>query len=138
MRTKLSFLALLTLVVIFSACESNHMFKSEKKIKSDIQGTWDMIVFRSDEADQNWIITADTLYIMLEKTVGSATFDTVARVPYKIDVTVSAPYLIIDNIVTPTPEYNKKWTITQLDTKVLAIACDYKDGGVLQKEFVKR
>ena len=67
MRTKLSFLALLTLVVIFSACESNHMFKSEKKIKSDIQGTWDMIVFRSDEADQNWIITADTLYIMLEK-----------------------------------------------------------------------
>ena len=114
------------------------MFKSEKKVKQDIQGKWDMVVFRSDEKDQNWIINSDSLYILLEEAVGSGTFDTVARIPYKIDVTISAPYFIVDGIESPTTEYNKKWTITQLDTKVLAIACDYKAGGVLQLEFVKR
>ncbi|HNR19159.1 MAG TPA: hypothetical protein PKN75_03260 [Bacteroidia bacterium] len=113
------------------------MFKSEKKIKSDIQGTWDMIIFKTDELDQTWIFTSDSLYLLRQESLGSSNYDTVDVVDYKIDVTVSAPYVIVDGIELD-PEYNKKWTITQLDTKVLAIACDYKNGGVLQKEFVKR
>lgn len=137
MRNILSFLFLIAMAATLTSCESNHMFKSEKKIKSDILGTWDMIIFKTDELDQNWIFTADSLYILRQEALGSANFDTVDVVDYKIDVTISAPYMIVDGIELD-PEYNKKWTITQLDTKVLAMACDYKNGGVLQKEFVKK
>jgi hypothetical protein len=136
MSTKLLSLFAFTAAIVFAGCESNHLFKSEKKIKKDIIGKWDMIVFRTTESDQNWIFTSDSLYI-LKDSVQNGVFDTIDVITYKIDATLSAPYLIVDGL-TIDLEYNKKWTITQLDTKVFAIACDYKEGGVLQKEFVKR
>ena len=136
MSTKLLSLFAVAAAIIFSGCESNHLFKSEKKIKQDIIGKWDMIVFKADDSDENWIFTQDSLYV-LKDNIQDGVFDTIDVITYKIDATLSAPYLIVDGL-TINPEYNKKWTITQLDTKVFAIACDYKQGGVLQKEFVKR
>lgn len=139
MNTKLISLFAFAAAIIFAGCESNHLFKSEKKIKQDIIGLWEMINFKDNEAAQNWIFTADSLYLLKDVDTSRhvVNLDTIDVITYKIDATLSAPYLIVDGI-TIDPEYNKKWTITQLDSKILAIACDYKEGGLLQKEFVKR
>lgn len=139
MSTLKIFSALAIAATLFASCESNHLFKSEKKIKRDIQGRWRMVVLNTEkDTPQEWTFDGEQVLIVYDYDSIGGINDTMDKVDYTIDVTLSAPYVKIDGIQNADNEYNKKWTIVALDTKILEIATDYSDGGVLQLEFVKQ
>lgn len=131
--------ALAIVAAVFVSCESNHLFKSEKKIKSDIQGRWKMVVLNTEkDVPQEWTFDGEKLTLVYDRDSIGGINDTMDIVDYTIDVTLSAPYVKVDGVENADTEYNKKWTIVALDSRILLIATDYSQGGVLQLEFTKQ
>ena len=109
-------------LLLLMGCESNHFFKSEKKLKSDIVGTWDRVLFGPQNKEDCSLAVA---------------------ICFSIDATLTSPFLKIENTtyLNQNPggdTYNHKWSIVKIDNKVLEIATDSPLGGVAQIEFIKQ
>ncbi|MBS1764981.1 MAG: hypothetical protein JSS90_08460 [Bacteroidetes bacterium] len=133
-----SYLLLAGIFLCFASCESNHFLKSEKKLKSDIIGTWNRVLF-GNELEESWTFVDGNLKISQPSRHG----DTLDVGEYTIDATLSTPYLKIQNTVYTNQNpggdtYNYKWSIIRLDNKVLEIATESELGGLAQIEFVKQ
>jgi hypothetical protein len=131
---KLHLLPVLSAAIIFAGCESNHLFKSEKTVKKDIQGIWKMqIISIKNDKEQTWDFNGEKLIISRTDT------NLVDTVDYSINVTLSAPYVKIDGVKKFDTKYNTKWTVVQLDGHILDIAADNPDNaGVQEREFTKQ
>jgi hypothetical protein len=143
MKSIVSTIIMLTCAsVLLVSCESNHFFKSEKKLKNDIVGTWNRVLFGTDQQEEYWTFVNDTLKIY--KPASGSGSEVSDAGTYSVDATVSSPFLKIEktNAKNRFPydgdTYNYKWTIVQLDNKVLEIATETPYGGVAQIEFIKQ
>ncbi len=151
-------IALFAIVAVLASCESNHFFKSEKKLKGDIIGVWNRIPLGSSDVDKDkWTFEDGTISIVTYRTNYDTLYDSgsyyqdstqadgvdtlyMDKGTYTVDATVAAPFLKIEGLTLSSSEfYNSKWTIVQLDGQILEIATDYpNNAGVLQKEFLKQ
>lgn len=120
-------------VISIAGCESNNHLRSEKKIKSQIQGTWKLAYPISPES---WTFSNDTFYV--SKTINGMVLKDTGS--YKIEATWKEPYVTITDaelINSPPLDLNGKWTIIELDNKVLYLAIRPAGSGLEQREFIK-
>lgn len=126
------------IAILFYSCESNHFFKSEKKLKSNLEGTWNRVQISGSEPIEQWTFLGGTVSISQVKQDSTI----IISGSYSIDATLTAPFLKIedlsrDSIGFPT-DYDIKWSIVQLDERVLDIVADIPTGGLAQIEFTKQ
>ena len=141
------------LILIFASCEDNMLLRSEKKMKKELQGTWQR-EFQGDTAvhfDEKWIFTEDKLY-----TVKSLEFlpdlyddgapdstlddnqDTCIITKFKIDAKTFKAFLKFELVNGDTTRFIDKWEFVTLDKDVLYLAADDPTTNtVLQLEFFK-
>jgi hypothetical protein len=130
--------------------------RSEKKMKSELQGKWkrEFLGDTSIHYNEFWNFNGDKLYTTYElldppdwtddgtkDSIISDNVDTILKTAFKIDARTFRAYLkfqIIDRGINDTTAFVDKWEFVTLDKGVLYIAADNPDGtSVLQKEFSK-
>jgi hypothetical protein len=124
-------------ITIFCSCENFDWFKTDKGLKKDIQGTWKREFLTNSDYEEDWNFMDGKLTILRLK---NNAYDTIDKAEYTADAKMTVSYLKISGLTKDTTllQYNNKWTIVQLDSKVLYLATDYSGGGVLQREFEKK
>jgi len=165
MWNRLLFAALI--IIVFSSCEDSMILKSEKKMKEDIQGTWLRsfqgsikvitkcpTVFDSSSYDEYWMFKDDNFYsyYMYSPATGcdrgtpdlndADNIDTALVCKFKIDTQILKAFLkfqlISGGLDTTGATFYDKWEFVTLDSKILYLATDTKNGaGVQQREFSK-
>jgi len=142
-------------VVLFSSCEDNMILRSEKKMKKELQGTWER-QFLGDTSihfREYWTFSGSNLYTtfiennppdIIDNGAVDVTLadnvDTVVISGFKVDAKITRAYLklqLVDRGV-DTTKFVDKWEFVQLDGSVLYLATDDPNGNsVLQLEFLK-
>ncbi|HNQ12743.1 MAG TPA: hypothetical protein PKH65_04145 [Bacteroidia bacterium] len=139
----LSFVLAGFLILSFSSCENKQWLQSEKKLKKEIQGSWQRI-YASPSIEnryEHWIFNDGAIYITKRNTDGS--IDTTDHGKYRIDATMFEPFLITSDLEQHVPnvsmeKLNGKWTIVELEDGILYIAHQPENSGVIQREFIKK
>lgn len=142
-----------SLIVILSSCEDSMVLRSEKKMKKEIQGTWER-EFLGDTAvhySEQWIFNGDKLYTVLTE-LDSPDFydngapdstiadnrDTSVIAKFEIDAKITRAYLKFQLVNGDTIRFIDKWEFVTLDNDVLYLATDDPETNtVLQLEFAK-
>lgn len=141
------------LLLVLSSCEDNMLLRSEKKMKSEIQGTWQR-EFLGDTAvhyTEQWIFNGDKLYTVLSLNQPPDFYDdgapdsnhtdnkdTSIITGFKIDTKITRAYLKFQLINGDTAFFVDKWEFVTLDNDVLYLATDDpKSSSVLQLEFAR-
>lgn len=148
MKTRLLILNLFVFSLLFTSCSKNELFKSEKEVKKQLQGHWDLVSIPK----YDMVSGASVLHIE------SWTFDdsrvTIVNGPQDNTQTSSSTYSVSTslskaefNVDGLSPEFiipartrnNGSWRIVRLDSDFLIIAND-KDGasGLTELEFQKK
>ena len=129
---QLFFVILASAVVMLSACESNNHLRSEKKIKSQIQGTWKLVYPIGSEL---WTFDDGTFYV--SKNIAGAVLQDTGI--YSVEATWKEPYVTIKDaeLINTSVDLNGKWTIIELDNKVLYFTIRPSGSGLEQREFIK-
>ncbi|MEO5571675.1 MAG: hypothetical protein ABIT08_06080 [Bacteroidia bacterium] len=126
-------------IVFFNSCETFDWFQTDSGLNEKIQGTWQREFLGDTSKDyiEDWKFKDGKIVITHQK---NNTVDTIDYGNYSMDAKINVSYLKIDGLTVDSTviQYNNKWTITQLDSKILYLATDYKTGGVLQREFEKK
>ena len=146
MKTPLIFVAAIAL--LFVSCKKEQLFQSEKAIKKDLKGTWDLIpipryvTINTDsgtyqkERSEYWTFDDNKVYIVNNNGAGES-----GSSDYSIHTSWTKAEVELKGVSSPlTAEiYNGKWQIVKLDDDIMAIANDH-DGstGLTQLEFKKR
>lgn len=138
----LFFLATAIILSLIYSCQKQEYFKSEKGIKSELQGTWDLIPIpryitsgpdSGSERHENWVFTSDIVTITTNTESGTS--------DYSVHTSWSKAEVELKGVTAPLNGgiYNGKWQIVRLDGSIMAIANDH-DGstGLTQLEFQKR
>ncbi len=139
--------------LLFSACEDNMFLRSEKKMKSELQGTWQR-EFLGDTAvhySEQWIFNGDKLYTVYQRddppdhyddgspdSTLSDNRDTNIYTKFSLDAKTFKAFLKFQLINGDTSRFVDKWEFVTLDKGVLYLATDDpKSNTVLQLEFYK-
>jgi hypothetical protein len=132
----LVFIALFCFTLIFSGCESNNMLKSQKKMEEDIQHTWELVSYSPGPPTEEWIFVDGTLLRNLLKPDGTIADSDTAT--YLIETKVSEALLIVSGFKRLSDKLNGTWSLIQLDEKILMMAVEHNNTGLIIKEFVVR
>jgi hypothetical protein len=140
-------------VPLFSSCEDNMFLRSEKKMKSELQGVWqrEFLGDTSIHYNEYWIFNGDYLYTAIEQTSGGSTGDVCAPdandvdnsdtsviTHFKIDARIFRAYLKLQPSFACDTDFVDNWEFVELEDDVLYIAADNPLGpGVFQREFFK-
>jgi hypothetical protein len=130
-----------TAVVFFCSCENFDWFKTDQGLDKDLYGTWkrEFLGAKTDFDEEDWNFSDGKISI-IRKT--GSTIDTVDNASYSADAKLTVSYLKIsgftNRIDTLLIQYNNKWTVTQLDSKVLYLVTNSTGGGLIQREFEKK
>jgi len=141
------------LAVILSSCEDNMILRSEKKMKEELQGTWQR-EFLGDTAvhfQEQWIFEGDKLYTVLrlddlpdiyDNGAPDSTLadnqDTSIVTKFKIDAKILDAFIKFQLIYGDTARFIDKWEFVTLEDGVLYLATDDpQTNAVLQLEFYK-
>lgn len=141
------------LAVVLSSCEDNMILRSEKKMKKELQGTWQR-EFLGDTAvhyQEQWIFVGDKLYTVLREDDPPDTFDngapdsTIADnqdtsivTGFKIDTKILDAFIKFQLIYGDTAFFVDKWEFVTLEDGILYLATDDPEtNAVLQLEFYK-
>ncbi len=136
-----------------SSCEDNMVLRSEKKMKKEIQGTWQR-EFLGDTAvhyQEQWIFKDDKLYTVFTRNDPPDIYDdgapdsTIADnkdtsivSKFEIDTKISRAYIKFQLVYGDTTRFIDKWEFVTLDSDVLYLATDDpQTNTVLQLEFAK-
>lgn len=142
-------------LILFSSCEDNMILRSEKKMKSELQGKWER-EFLGDTSihyREYWTFEGSKLYTTLSvknppdlvdngavDITLADNVDTVIITGFKVDAKILRAYLkfqLIDKGV-DTTVFVDKWEFITLDGGVLYLATDDPNSNtVLQVEFKK-
>jgi hypothetical protein len=129
-------LAAMTCAWLFTSCENNQWFRSEKELKKLIQGTWKKQFFTIVDFEQNWIFQEGSVYVLQLK---AGNKDTIDKGMYSIDAKLFVSYLEMQGFTHDTiGAFNNKFTIVELDEEVMLIAADLNVGGLIQHEFSRK
>lgn len=135
MKTKRSalLLALLPALLTLWSCEKTEMFKSESKIKKQLEGTWNLIPIPRTSPGEIW--TFDSNGNVYQS--GSAIPNDSGT--YEVNTTLMKVQLKLKNLDNIYREHlNTTWDVVLLDENILVIATD-RDGasGVMELDFQK-
>jgi hypothetical protein len=146
-------LTILFAALIFASCEDSMFLKSEKKMKEDLQGTWqrEFLGDTSVHHDEFWIFTGSDLYTTLKEfdppdQVDNGApdgnlndnVDTVVISGFKIDARVFRAYLKLQPRMERDSAFVDRWEFVKLEDDILHIAADNPIGpGVVQRELYK-
>jgi hypothetical protein len=142
-----TFAILILCFTFFYSCQKEELFKSEKKIKSELQGTWSLIpIPRYDsitnpdntksavEHTETWNFNDTKVTIVNNGVSATSTYSVstgISKAEFKLDG-VTPAFIYPARI----REINGTWQIVQLDDDILIIAND-QDGrsGLTELEF---
>ncbi|HKR03075.1 MAG TPA: hypothetical protein VJY62_00460 [Bacteroidia bacterium] len=152
-----------TAVMFFYSCENFDWFRSEDTMNKQIQGTWSREFLTNNQKVELWTFKEGRLKVF---SYDLAPYDTNCKYTtgncdeglydvnrkdgndtlildsgsYSIDAKLTVSYLKTNELVSNGVEYNYtyKWTIIQIDDKILELVADRKDAaGNIQREFEK-
>lgn len=135
MKNLLRVFLLFIFVMASSSCDEL-IFKSEKKIKQEIQGVWENILLNQMQSREYWALENGNIYLL---ELNGAKFDTIDKGFYSIDAKLSKAYIDIrdfTSIQAQLSDYNARWSIIELGDDVLYLTTR-QSGGLLQKEFLR-
>jgi hypothetical protein len=126
-------IALLLLTLAFTGCDQFTWFQSAGSVKKKLQHPWRRVFLDITPYEEDWIFKDGTLTLV--QTFKSGT-DTVDQASYKVDVSLFSAKVKLEGFDADTTvrEYNRNWTIVELDDHVLYIAAD----AGIQREFVRK
>lgn len=144
------YLLVLTILVALAGCESKTFLRSEKKLKSDIQGHWRPISGISHYGTSvypdnvQWYFNNGTIQIVYVDANGKD--NVYDQATYSINTKVDNSFLTISDFTTvdyhnSNPNsygFDITWTIIQLNATTLDIAGRPHDGGLVELEFEKK
>ena len=125
----------LLLLMSFS-CGDNLLFKSEKKIKQEVQGVWENILLNQMQSREYWALENGNIYLL---ELNGNKFDTIDAGQYSIDAKLAKAYIDIRDFTSTQAllsDYNSRWSIIELTDDLLYITTR-QSGGLLQKEFLR-
>jgi hypothetical protein len=140
MKTKhfLSWLIAVVLITGSVSCSKTEYFKSESKVKEQLNGSWNLLPIPRTAANETWIFSEGTVYRLKATSFDSSPvpYDTGT---YTVKTSLLKVELKIDNFRVKLDELNANWQVVTLNDDFLVIATDH-DGvsGILQREFEKR
>jgi hypothetical protein len=141
MKNLVSILASLSLLLLFS-CEENTGLVSEKKIKKEIQGTWNRAFLTVDSVQtvEHWVLADGKISIYLGDKYHNPELTDEGY--YSVDAKLSGIFLKLSQLEENVPaqaqqKLNAKWNIVELHDGILYIATDEGTGGVRDREFIK-
>ena len=144
------FIFLLIVLIINYSCSKQELFKSEKEVKKELQGTWDLIpIPRNDTTHfpdstftlavhvEHWTFDDSKVTIVNNSQTATST--------YSVSTSISKAEFDLDAVI---PEFtypsrvrdiNGTWRIITLDDELLVIANDQAGtSGLTELEFKKR
>jgi hypothetical protein len=151
MKARLLFASfLLIIVAVIYSCSKQELFKSEKEVKEELQGTWELIpIPRNDTTHltdstytvaihvENWTFDDTKVTIVNNNQTATST--------YSVSTSISKAEFDLDAVI---PEFtyparvrdiNGTWRIVTLDDELLIIANDQSGTtGLTELEFKKR
>jgi hypothetical protein len=158
---KLPVLLIFAAIMFVYSCENFDWFRSESTMKKQVQGTWVRDFLTDTAAVELWTFKDGKLQVLrnligyhcdtpypcdfgntdLNKTDGNDTI-VLDSGSYSVDAKLTVSYLKTSDLkAIGENNYNYKWTIVQIDNKILELAADGAErtggAGVIQREFVK-
>ncbi len=124
---------ILLLALAFTGCDQFTWFQSEGKVKKKIQHPWKRVFLEITPYEENWVFQDGK--ISLIQMFPNGIEDTLDQASYKVEVNLFSACVKMegfdaDSTVT---EYNRNWTIVELDDRTLYLATD----AGIQREFVR-
>ncbi len=133
-RRTLSVLLLVTIAASLSSCEKVEYFKSEKNVREELKGSWNLVPIPRTNPDQIWTFSDDLIY---RKVMINGAMVPVDTGRYVINTSLMKVVFVTEGF-TPVAELDADWHIVQLDKDFLIIATDYYDTkGIYQLEFTR-
>lgn len=129
--------------LFLAGCENNEILLSEKKLNSELNGTWKIIAPRPvPDFDELWTFGGGATSISSKK--GSVNI--IATGNYSVDAKFSKAYITLSGYSFNSRLYsnftaadlNRKWTLVELSEDVLYISATDDAGAIRSIEFVKQ
>lgn len=138
LRSGFKIISFCFLILFFLGCESNNAFRSEKRLNKLIQATWSVVPMSHEQPKEDWVFNNGFIYrVFYDSTNTQYNVDTGA---YVVDAKLTNAFVMVTEFNLPFYEpLNGKWTIVELDKKIMVISANYADKrGVISREFVKK
>jgi hypothetical protein len=129
--------------LILPSCENNEILLSEKKLKSELQGTWKIVSPRPiDDFTEFWNFSGGTVSITSTKEPTNLT----VTGTYSVDAKFSKAYISLGSFSFANFIYsgfdaddlNRRWTLVELNDGVLYLSATDSNGAIRSIEFVKQ
>lgn len=130
--------------LILPGCENNELLLSEKKLKSELQGTWKIVApTPNSDCGEIWGFNGGSLTISSSDT--SQNFSSSGQ--YSVDAKFSKAYVSFSGFVYPgglpcskfyADDLNRQWTLVELKDGVLYLSTTTSNGAIRSLEFIKQ
>lgn len=133
-RRALSVLIIISIAASLSSCEKVEYFKSEKGVREELKGSWNLVPIPRTNPAQIWTFSDDLIY---RKVMINGAMVPVDTGRYVINTSLMKVVFVTEGF-TPVAELDADWHIVQLDKDFLIIATDYYDTkGIYELEFTR-
>lgn len=133
-RRALSVLIMISIAASLSSCEKVEYFKSEKNVREELKGSWNLVPIPRTNPAQIWTFSDDLIY---RKVMINGAMVPVDTGRYVINTSLMKVVFVTEGF-TPVAELDADWHIVQLDKDFLIIATDYYDTkGIYELEFTR-
>ncbi len=133
---------------LLSGCENNDLLQSEKKVRSEIENSnWKRLAASSQDYHEIWTFKDGTINIIRNKKSGSVFIDSTEIFVgnYAVSTKTSSSYISFSNIPDSLNltgfEYinlNLKWTIAEINDKVMYLSAATEAGTIRSLEYIKQ
>lgn len=135
---KILFYSLLACTLFLVSCDNKDLMQSEKKVKSQLEAhSWKRIAPSSDNYHEAWSFQEGILTIVNDSDTISST--------YFVDTKFSSSYVTMGGIPYPNKltgvenvNLNLKWTIAEINDKVLYLSAATETGTIKSLEYIKQ
>jgi hypothetical protein len=135
LRRALSVLLIIAATASLSSCEKVEYFKSEKNVREELKGSWNLVPIPRTNPAQTWTFSDDLIYRKVMNSNGVMVPADTGR--YVINTSLMKVVFVTEGF-TPAAELDADWHIVQLDKDFLIIATDYYDTkGIYELEFTR-
>ena len=129
--------------LILPSCENNEILLSEKKLKSELQGTWKIVSPRPvDDFIEYWTFSDGTVTITSTRNASNLT----STGTYSVDAKFSKAYISLSSFTFANFIYsgfdaddlNRRWTLVELNDGVLYLSATDSNGAIRSIEYIKQ
>ena len=132
---------------LLSGCENNDLLQSEKKVRSEIENSnWKRLAASSQDYHEIWTFTDGTINIAWDKNVnGKIDSSELIVGNYSVSTKTSSSYISFSNIPDSLNltgfehiNLNLKWTIAEINDKVMYLSAATEAGTIRSLEYIKQ